>query len=239
MSRVKVSLGELIHVKHGYAFKGEYFSDNGNFILLTPGNCYEKGGLKLKGEKEKYYAGDVPDDFILNQGDMLIVMTDLVNTAPILGGAFYIPNDNVFLHNQRLGLAQIKDSKKISKRYLYYILNWENYRAQIRGSATGATVRHTAPERIYKCSVEIPREISVQEKIADVLSGYDDLVENNLRRIELLEESVRLLYREWFAHLRFPGHEHTKITNGVPAGWGKKTLIEIADLTMGQSPKSK
>ena len=68
-----------------------------------------------------------------------------------------------------------------------------------------------------------------QRKIADILSAYDDLIENNRRRIALLEEAARLLYREWFVHLRFPGHEHVKITDGLPVGWGWRTLGDIAE----------
>lgn len=74
--------------------------------------------------------------------------------------------------------------------------------------------------------------------IGQILFAYDNLIENNRRRIQLLEQAARLLYKEWFVHFRFPGHEHTKITNGIPDGWSKKPLSEIANVTMGQSPKS-
>jgi type I restriction enzyme S subunit len=78
----------LIDVKHGFAFKSRYFADTGEFVLLTPGNCHESGGLKLKGDKEKYYTGDIPEDYLLEEGDLLVVMTDLINTAPILALVF-------------------------------------------------------------------------------------------------------------------------------------------------------
>jgi type I restriction enzyme S subunit len=104
-----IQLGKVIDVKHGYAFKSRFFSDSGEYVLLSPGNCHESGGLKLKGEKEKYYSAEFPTEFLLSEGDMLVVMTDLINTAPILGGSFLIPVENNFLHNQRLGLIQIKD----------------------------------------------------------------------------------------------------------------------------------
>ncbi|MBU4139486.1 MAG: restriction endonuclease subunit S, partial [Euryarchaeota archaeon] len=84
----------------------------------------------------------------------------------------------------------------------------------------------------------IPIDEVVQDKIASLLSAYDSLIENNRRRIQLLEQSARLLYREWFVHLSFPGHEHVRIIDGVPEGWEKKQLVNIANLVMGQSPKS-
>ena len=81
-------------------------------------------------------------------------------------------------------------------------------------------------------------DILVQTRIAAILSAYDSLIENNRRRIALLERAAREIYREWFLRLRFPGNEHTKIADGVPEGWETKTLSELADITMGQSPKS-
>lgn len=81
-------------------------------------------------------------------------------------------------------------------------------------------------------------DIDLQKKIADTLSAYDELIENNRRRIALLEETARLLYREWFVFLRFPGHEHVTIKDGVPEGWKYSPLYELADITMGQSPDS-
>ena len=77
-----------------------------------------------------------------------------------------------------------------------------------------------------------------QREIADILSTYDDLIENNRRRIALLEEAARLVYREWFVHFRFPGHEHVRIVDGIPEGWQRRTLVELAEVVMGQSPKS-
>ncbi|MBP8149755.1 MAG: restriction endonuclease subunit S [Limnohabitans sp.] len=222
-----ISLGEVIDVKHGYPFKSEFFSDTGDLILLSPGNCHEAGGLKLKGDKEKYYIGEYPEEYLLSEGEIIVVMTDLINTAPILGGAFLIPESNRFLHNQRLGLVHVTNEKRIDRGFLLYLLNSSEYRGQIRGSASGATVRHTAPNRIKECRLRIPKDISYQKKVGDLLSAYDDLIDNNRRRMALLEDSARRLYREWFVRLRFPGHEHTPIVDGVPQGWERKTLGEV------------
>lgn len=77
-----------------------------------------------------------------------------------------------------------------------------------------------------------------QNRIADILSSYDDLIENNQKQIKLLEEAAQRLYKEWFVDLRFPGHEKTPIVDGVPEGWTEKSLSDIATIVMGQSPKS-
>ena len=233
-----LQLGEVMDIRHGHAFKSRGFAQSGDLILLTPGNCHESGGLKLKGDKEKYYLGEFPPEFLLSEGDMLVVMTDLLNTAPILGGSLLIPDNNKFLHNQRLGLVQITDEKRIDKTFLYYLLNTYDYRAQVRGSASGATVRHTSPTRIRGCRVRVPRDVGYQRQIGRVLAAYDDLIENNRRRMALLEDAARQLYREWFVRLRFPGHEHTRITNGVPEGWEKTTAFVAMEVLSGGTPKT-
>jgi len=227
VSWVEGKIGDFVEIKHGFAFKSEFFTDEGELVVLTPGNCHERGGFRSKGEKEKFYRGPVPDGYLLEEGELVVVMTDLVSTAPVLGGAFTIPEGNRFLHNQRLGLIEVTDPSRIDKRFLYHLLNTNGYRAQVRGSASGATVRHTAPGRIKECRVRYPRDIRVQAKVADILSAYDDLIENNRRRIALLEEAARLLYREWFVHFRFPGHEHVPLTDGLPEGWERRTLGDV------------
>ena len=86
------------------------------------------------------------------------------------------------------------------------------------GLFTGSTIKHLPGQNLAKVEVCYPQRPE-QERIAGVLSAYDDLIENNRRRIALLEQSARLLYREWFVHLRFPGHEHVKVVDGLPEGW--------------------
>jgi type I restriction enzyme, S subunit len=238
MSWDTILLGEVMNVKHGYAFKSQGFSDSGDLVLLTPGNCHETGGLKLKGDKERYYVGEFPPEFLLVEGDMLVVMTDLINAAPILGGSFVIPEDNRFLHNQRLGLVQITDESRVDRTFLYYLLNTYAYRAQVRGSASGATVRHTSPGRIRGCNVRLPRDVGYQRRVGSVLSAYDDLIENNRRRIALLEETARQLYREWFVRFRFPGHEHTPTPDGVPEGWERASAFSAMEVLSGGTPKT-
>ena len=84
----------------------------------------------------------------------------------------------------------------------------------------------------------LPPDYATQRCISDILSAYDDLIENNRRRMALLEESARLLYREWFIRLRFPGYEHTRITEGVPEGWERKTALDAIFVLSGGTPKT-
>jgi type I restriction enzyme S subunit len=99
-------------------------------------------------------------------------------------------------------------------------------------AGSGGTRKALTKEMIERFDVPRPPR-PVQERIADILSAYDDLIENNRRRMALLEEAARQLYREWFVRLRFPGHEHTPITNGVPEGWERRRVEELVSLTIG------
>lgn len=227
-------LGELIHIKHGYAFKSEFFAPEGNHIVLTPGNFHEEGGFKLRGDRDRYYTGSYPSEYLLMKGDLIVAMTE--QGEGLLGSSALIPESNKYLHNQRLGLVTVKDSAEIDIFYLYKIFNTEDIRHQISASASGVKVRHTSPDRIYKCKVNLP-PLPIQQKIAGILSVYDDLIENNLKRIKLLEEMAQITYEEWFVRLRFPGYESIPINpeTGLPEGWNKSKLKDLLTLNYGKS----
>jgi type I restriction enzyme S subunit len=237
MSWCEINLGDAVHVKHGFAFKGQYFSDSGEYVVLTPGNFNEEGGFRLRPGKDRFYAGDIPEDYVLDEGDLMVAMTE--QGPGLLGSSALIPEGEKYLHNQRLGLIQDLDGTVLDKRFLYYLFNTRTVRGQISGSASGTKVRHTAPERIYRVKVTVPSDVTEQKEIASILSAYDDLIENNQRRIQLLEQAARLLYKEWFVHLRFPGHEHTKIQNGIPEGWEKKKINDVCETVGGGTPSTK
>lgn len=222
-----IRLGDGIHVKHGFAFKGEFFSDSGEFMVLTPGNFLEKGGFRAREGKERFYHSDFPREYLLSKGDLIIAMTE--QGEGLLGSAARIPADGKYLHNQRLGLVEIVDEDLFDKRFLYWAFNSPGVRAQIRATSTGAKVKHTAPERIKNVLLLTPSPAD-QAAIAFVLDSYDNLAATNQRRITLLEEAVRRLYREWFVRLCFPGHENVKVVGGVPSGWNAQALSSVADV---------
>ena len=233
----KIKLGDLITIKHGYAFDGEHISqdDNGK-VLVTPGNFQIGGGFQEN--KCKFFTGDIPEDYILKANDLIVTMTDLSKTIDTLGYSALIPysEKRIYLHNQRIGLVKIKNAD-CNKKYLYYAMQTNEYQKSVAGTSSGATVHHTSPSKIYDVSINLP-PLSVQQKIADTLSAYDDLIENNRKQIKLLEEAAQKLYKEWFVKLNFPGHENTKIVDDIPDGWKKGVLSDISNILMGQSPKS-
>ena len=238
MSLVEYKVGELCSIKHGWAFAGEFFSDEGDHLLLTPGNAYMSGGIKIRPGKEKFYIGEFPKDYLLKKGDILLILTDLVQEAPLLGGSITIPEDNYFLHNQRLGLVENVNTDLVDRRFLYHLFNSPLYRGQVRASASGATVRHTAPGRIYDCSVTIPKDLATQKNISYLLDSIDELVENNNVIAEKLDEILSSTYQEWFINFKFPNHEQVKFVDGIPEGWELKSVSELTQLiSRGITPK--
>ena len=122
------------------------------------------------------------------------------------------------------------DPNQVDSRYLLYFFLSRGWRQVIEGNVvTGATVNRVPLERFPSFPVALPR-LRIQQQIADILSAYDDLIENNRRRMALLDEAARQLYREWFVRLRFPGHEHTRITNRVPEGWERVPTPEAIEI---------
>ncbi len=117
-------------------------------------------------------------------------------------------------------------SRNVDKQYLLYFLRSAAGHAALEQKAGGTSQPKLALFRIEEIEFPCP-PLHDQKAISNTLSTYDDLIENNRRRMALLEESARLLYQEWFVRLRFPGHEHTRIIDGVAEGWVRKTLAEV------------
>lgn len=120
------------------------------------------------------------------------------------------------------------ECEEVDLKWLYYRL----LLLDINRMDTGAAIPSTKREDFYAASIKLP-SLGEQRRIASVLAAIDDLIENNRRRIALLEDAARQLYREWFVRFRFPGHEHVKIVDGVPDGWERQTLGDLLTLQRG------
>jgi type I restriction enzyme S subunit len=144
----------------------------------------------------------------------------------------------ISLLNQRAGKVVITDRDALDNDYLYYVLSTQEVRQAIALMAHGAANQaNVSPKDIEKLKLNVlPR--AEQVKIGQLLSAYDHLIENNKRRIELLEKLAEEIYREWFVRLRFPGYQKINFVKARPATWVPTRLGEIAILIMGQSPPS-
>ena len=258
-----VTLGDLIDIKHGFAFEGASIHDEPQGdVLLTPGNFAIGGGFKA--DRFKYYDGSVPDGFVLHEGDLLVSMTDLSKQSDTLGYPALVPanpDGHRYLHNQRLGKILPKNDRETYTRYLYYVMCSAAYRHEVLASATGTTVKHTSPDRIRQFRFLLP-PLPEQRAIAYALGTLDDKIELNRRMNETLEAMARALFKSWFVDfdpvrakmegrwrrgeslpgLRadhydlFPDRLVDSELGEIPEGWEVKELGKCFDLTMGQSP---
>ena len=253
------TLGSYIRVKHGCAFKGEYFTETETpEVLVTPGNFAIGGGFLA--DKPKYYAGPVPDDYILQEGDLVVTMTDLSKAGDTLGYPALVPRmlGRRYLHNQRIGLVEIKERAETDKRFLFYRLRASDYRHHILATASGSTVRHTSPGRIHEFETTLPA-ITEQRAIAGVLGALDDKIEQNRRTALALERLARAIFRAWFVDFEpvkakaagaasfpslpqpvfdaLPTHFVDSDIGPVPEGWELKALSSVCTLVGGGTPK--
>lgn len=220
----EIKLGDLIDVKHGFAFKGDYIEKESNdVILVTPGNFKIGGGWKE--EKCKYYAGDIPEEYILNGGDLVVTMTDLSKQVDTLGYPALIPEDDtkVYLHNQRIGLVQ-KRSNEIDLGFLNWLMRDPLYRWHVVSSASGSTVSHTSPSRIKSYKFLLP-PLDEQKTIASVLSSLDDKIDLLHRQNQTLEAMAETLFRQWFVE-------------EAAEDWEEVSLYDAINLVGGGTPKT-
>ncbi len=172
----EATFSELCEIKHGFAFKSKFFSSSGDHVLLTPGNFYEEGGYRDRGDKQKYYMGSVQTEYILAKGDLLVAMTE--QAAGLLGSPILVPESNKFLHNQRLGLVVKKPGVAWSNDFFFHVFNTKHVRRAIQASSSGVKVRHTSPKKIGEVVIAFPASISEQKKIASALNKLHKEVES-------------------------------------------------------------
>lgn len=200
-------LAELCTVKHGFAFKSEFFTDRGKHVLLTPGNFYETGGYRDRGEKQKYYDGEIPDGFVLKKGDLLVAMTE--QAAGLLGSPILVPASKRFLHNQRLGLVEGKPGVPWTNEFFFHVFNLKHVRDELHHTGTGLKVRHTSPTKIGDVVVCFPASVTEQEQVATRLVDLDaqskhleSLYRRKLAALDALKKSL--------LHQAFSGERSTR-----------------------------
>lgn len=247
-------------IEHGFAFKGEYFSEiQTSFQLTTPGNFAIGGGFKS--EKAKYYNGPVPSDFVLNSGDLLVTMTDLSKAADTLGYAAKVPPTTgvTWLHNQRVGLVVLKSGAPASKDFLHYLMRSPDYRHWVVSTATGSTVKHTSPSRICDYEFLLP-PIEVQQEIATTLDALDDRITLLRETNATLEAIAQALFKSWFVDFDpvrakmegrapegmdeataalFPDSFEETELGMVPRGWRVRPIGQLVDTLGGATPDTK
>ncbi|WP_291288825.1 restriction endonuclease subunit S [Enorma sp.] len=214
-------LGKMLDAKKN---DGEYRPYLGN-------DNVQWDGIDLSEVKEMRFKDSELPKFALKTGDLLVCE----GGDP---GRCAIWNSYEEMYYQK-ALHRVRAQENVlDNRFLYYYLVYICSTQEIRQYYTGgATIKHLPKAALERVIVRYP-DLETQSCIADVLSAYDELIENNRKQIKLLEEAAQRLYKEWFVDLKFPGHETTSIVDGLPEGWKKESLLSQIDYVRGRSYRS-
>jgi type I restriction enzyme S subunit len=168
--------------------------------------------------------------FAIGEGDIVL------SSSGTLGKVGRITGDHLpLMMNTSVIRFHTKDSSLLDDDYLFAFLRSPDFQSLIRSFAVGGAQQNFGPSHLKQIHIPLP-PIITQRRVASTISAYDNLIENNRRRMALLEQVTPLLYREWFVRLRFPGHEHTLLLNGTPAGWERRPLGGCAKFLSGGTP---
>ena len=160
----------------------------------------------------------------LEKGDIVFVRSN--GNKELVGRCMMIDQDIPVTYSGFCIKLRLMDKNIFEPIFFNYLFRTRQFRKAMTGTAVGANIQNLSQSRLGNCKVCVPN-IEKQREIATILSRYDSLIENYQKQIKLLEEAAQRLYKEWFVDLHFPGHEHTKIVNGVPEGWEKKKVGDM------------
>ena len=234
MNRVK--LGELLRIKHGYAFKSENYVTSSPYALVTLANISSSNSFRFDQEKTTFYGAYFPEEFILHTDDLIMPLTEQV--IGLFGNSAFIPSmkEIRFVLNQRVGKV-IPNEGKADKYYLHYLLSTEIVREQLEHRASGTKQRNISPDDVYDVTVVVP-ELNVQQKIGKALYCLEAKVNVNNAINDNLQQQLRLMYDYWFNQFDFPNEEGKpyrasggkmqysfRLKRDIPEGWTEESVI--------------
>lgn len=228
------TLGQLVESYwSGYSFKSNEYTEDG-VPVLTKGDIKPRGLIEHGGKFVPWDLISSKSIRLTEADDFLVSTRDLTTAANFLGLVSRAPNTPHAV-NQGVTVFKVK-TNIVDKSYLAYWCESPVFRGHIKGHYAGATQIHIRHADLMAAPVMLPN-MSEQRRIASILSAYDDLIENNTRRIAILEEMARRIYEEWFVHFRFPGHEQVKMVESelglIPGGWKIQPLVELLEHHIG------
>lgn len=159
------------------------------------------------------------------------IKDDVLLTKDGTLGRLAIVGDEQICINQSVALLRL-NKKMLLPRYLLYLLQSPEYQGKMLADAGGSTIKHIYITKVNQLQIPVP-PLEMQNKLIDILFTYDQMIDNCKKQIKLWDEAAQRLYKEWFVDLRFPGHETTPITDGIPEGWKKDTVDSIISLLSG------
>ena len=224
------TLGQYCEVFSGYPFKSIGFTDDPNDIPLVKGENIGQGEV-LWDISKRWPLQDITEleRYKLIKGDVVLAMDRPWVPAGLKFAKITASAPDALLVQR---VARLRGRKGLDQSFLAQLIASPSFVGYVQSVGRGVGVPHISSKEIGAFTFWLP-PLMEQEKIGNTLSAYDDLIDNNRRRMALLEDSARQLYHEWFVRLRFPGHEHTPIVDGVPQGWERAPLESALVLQRG------
>lgn len=218
METIKYKLKDIVSLLNGRAFLMPELQAEGKYRILRVGN--------LSGGNDSWYYSDMEldENKYCQNGDLLYSWA--CNFGP------HIWKEEKVIYHYHVWKLKI-NSSKVNKKFLYYYLLYNT--PYYLGGVNGAAMVHITKQSMEKKTVIIPKELIVQNKIASILSAYDNLIENNNKRIKLLEKQAKEIYKEWFVRFRFPGYESTEFVDGIPKSWEFDKLEKLCSFDRGKN----
>ena len=237
MNRVRCKLGEILTLTRGASLKGEYFTNESDYLRLTLANFCESGGFKeFKNTEDKYYKGNFDKKYLMKKGDLITPLTE--QTYGLLGSVAFIPESDKYIQSQDIGLLTVND-KKIDKIYAYYLFLTSSVRKQISAGSQQTKIRHTSADKVHDVIVEIPMDVGDQKKIGSFLKTIDDKIALNNKINKELESMMKTIYDYWFLQYEFPNEEgkpykssggkmvwNDELKQEIPEGWEVQNIVE-------------
>lgn len=233
MSWQTVRLGDIATFSNGVNFGKEAYGAGVKLIGVSDfGDKYYPDYSTLS----EVIPDVVHDRALLKPGDIVFVRSN--GNKALVGRCMLLTDECESVTFSGFCIrARLNDTSRWSPRFFTYYFKSAGFRKSISSSTAGTNIQNLNQGILSSHTAKVP-DYETQCRIADILDQYSNLIENNRRQIALLEEAAQRLYREWFVDLRFPGYESTGISEGLPNGWTEAMLKDIADVVMGQSPKS-
>ena len=245
MNRIK--LGDILQIKHGYAFKSENYVKNSPYALVTLANISGSNNFQFTPDKTTYYGAAFPNEFKLYEDDLIMPLTEQV--VGLFGNSAFVPKIKgmQFVINQRVGKV-IPKEEKADKYYLHYLLSTDIVRNQLEYRASGTRQRNISPSDIYDVTVFIP-DIKTQRKIGKTLYDIERKININNQINDNLQHQLKLLYDYWFTQFDFPDENgnpyrasggamvwNEQLKRKIPVNWKAEMLSDVFEVTMGSSP---
>ncbi len=217
-------IGDLVTLRQGFAINAK----SKHYISKEPTSLALLRIADMKsGTKEIFMREDIPQNFVARPED--IVYTRTGNVGLVFKGNYGVVHNNSFT-------VTPNDEGELSRDFLFYLLESQDFYDKANSLARGAA-QPDLPHTLFNSIIISYPSIPTQHRIATILSRYDSLIENYQKQIKLLEEAAQRLYKEWFVDLRFSGYENTKIVDGVPEGWERKTIADLCtNISSGSTP---